>query len=752
MQSSHFGTIILALAVGIVSANAHAASPSIDEVIASRLDLWGEAALQRPEGPTYDYFAALVPPIRYVDAGFHHYPIVLSAPGAATKGRVLSNGSQINALARQPNWLNEMGMPVHVLLGPRLEQFGADLRELNGPKYAEGYLPIVQLGYNVDGARYTEEVFASVAADSALSGTVIGRFTIPAADGARLQLQFEDGYDGMTAADGMVRDAKGRLVANFDENWEWNFFRSTLTTKARHAGDAHVAIFTVPLDSATTPPRMSQQIYERERTACTRAWNEILSRGMQVDVPERYVNNAWKSLIVAMFGISIGDNLNYSAGNQYARMYASETSDAMRGLLYWGFHDDIRRMMPPLLRKRRANMEFHYAGFELQFLADYFFRTHDRVLVEETRAIWEPLIKLITTGRELASGMLPREKYCTDIDTMVYNLKSNTACWRGLRDISLLLEDLGETSRAREIATIAAEYRQVILRAIDTATTHAIDPPFTPIALGGEEEIHEPITATRIGSYWNLVIGYTFATGVFPYDSPITSNMLRYQQTHGGICMGMIRVLSEPTWWVNSRNIDDLYGIRYALMLQQRDDADRALVSFYGKLAQGMTRDTFIDGESTSIMPYDEFGRQVYLPPNSTANSSFLQQLRCLLVQDWDMDADGRADTLRLLFATPRAWLEDGKTIRVQNAPTAFGPVSINAHSELANGKVTVDLDLPTSTPAETLLKLRLPRGYRIRSARTAVLDLRITSETMSIAGLHGHQTITVMLDNVRQK
>src|SRR5438477_11180867 len=94
--------------------------------------------------------------------------------------------------------------------------------------------------------------------------------------------------------------------------------------------------------------------------------------------------------------------------------------------------------------------------------------------------------------------------------------------------------------------------------------------------------------------------------------------------------------------------IDDLYGVRYVLTLRQRDEPDRALVSFYAKLAQGMTRDTFIDGESTSILPLDKFGRQIGLPPNSAANASFLLQLRYLLVQDWDMNDDGRADALRL--------------------------------------------------------------------------------------------------------
>ena len=117
--------------------------PGLEEVIASGADLWGEAALRQPGGPTYDYFASLLRPLRYVDAPFHHYPIVLSAPGAPVKARLVSNGGAINALARQPDWRGEAGVPVSIRVGPEREDFGADLSRLEGPRYAEGFLPIV---------------------------------------------------------------------------------------------------------------------------------------------------------------------------------------------------------------------------------------------------------------------------------------------------------------------------------------------------------------------------------------------------------------------------------------------------------------------------------------------------------------------------------------------------------------------------------------------------------------------------------
>src|SRR6185312_15935113 len=192
--------------------------------------------------------------------------------------------------------------------------------------------------------------------------------------------------------------------------------------------------------------------------------------------------------------------------------------------------------------------------------------------------------------------------------------------------------------------------------------------------------------------------------------------------------MGMLRVQSNRGWWVNVQNIDDLYGVRYALLLQQRDEPDRALVSFYGKLAQGMTRDTFIDGESSGIVPLDRFGRQMALPPNSAANASFLQQLRGLLVQDWDMDDDGTPETLRLLFATPRQWLKNGGVIKVDNAPTAFGPISLHVQSRLSKGEVTADVFPPPHAVKSMWFRFRLPSGWRAVSVRVNGRPLPLAS------------------------
>ena len=108
----------------------------------------------------------------------------------------------------------------------------------------------------------------------------------------------------------------------------------------------------------------------------------------------------------------------------------------------------------------------------------------------------------------------------------------------------------------------------------------------------------------------------------------------------------------------------------------------------------------------------------MYDPPNSSANAFFLWTLRDMLAQDIDTDDNGQPDTLRLMFATPRRWLADGQEIKLDRAPTSFGQVSVRVYSKLSSGQVIADIQPPMrNAPKQTLLRIRLPEEYVLRSA-----------------------------------
>src|SRR6476660_5683515 len=120
--------------------------PTLDEVIASGNDLWGEAAMAQPNGASYEFFEPLLTPLRYVHADFRYYPLVLSASRAKTKARLISNGSGVNLRGGSRSW-KEVGTPIVFRVGPDEFRFG-DLRDrVSDPKPAAGWLPIYEITY-----------------------------------------------------------------------------------------------------------------------------------------------------------------------------------------------------------------------------------------------------------------------------------------------------------------------------------------------------------------------------------------------------------------------------------------------------------------------------------------------------------------------------------------------------------------------------------------------------------------------------
>jgi hypothetical protein len=158
-------------------------------------------------------------------------------------------------------------------------------------------------------------------------------------------------------------------------------------------------------------------------------------------------------------------------------------------------------------------------------------------------------------------------------------------------------------------------------------------------------------------------------------------------------------------------------------------------------LGAGMTPDTFNCGEACALEPVDQWGRQFYCPPNSAGNAFLLETLRNLLVQDWDLDDNGQPETLRLLFATPQRWLADGQTIKVERAPTAFGPVSVRVDSKLSQNEVTASVDLPQrNRPKQILLRIRLPDGRRTVAAHIRGHEIKVDEQgTVDLSTFSGN-------------
>src|SRR6188768_4140319 len=196
---------------------------------ASRTDVWAEAAIRSPGGPSYEKFADLLPPLRYANTAFRNYPLVLCAPAAQVKARWISNGSGVNLRAEKPPMWREVGTPVELFVGADHEPFGRDSGRTKEPHYASGYLPVVQVGYEASGTQYEQEAFAPVGGTGAEHGAVLVRLT--SAKQAGEVIARIGGDASLRAEDHWVCNEEGQGIVGYGSSWKWNGERRELTAQ-----------------------------------------------------------------------------------------------------------------------------------------------------------------------------------------------------------------------------------------------------------------------------------------------------------------------------------------------------------------------------------------------------------------------------------------------------------------------------------------------------------------------------------------
>jgi len=323
--------------------------------------------------------------------------------------------------------------------------------------------------------------------------------------------------------------------------------------------------------------------------------------------------------------------------------------------------------------------------------------------------------------------LLDREPFSSDVTRPVIGLHGQATVWQGLLAMARVWSRLDDRRLAARATRAADRLERALRQAARASTRRLADGSlFVPAALGDRARPYAALTASRDGSYWNLVMPYVLASGLFDPDGPTARGIWRYMGAHGSRLLGLVRARAGRLYGRGpsaASGVDQVYGVNVARFLADADLPDQLVLSLYGMLAGAMTRDTFVSGEAATVAPLRaaRLG-SMYLPPNSGTSTAFLETLRLALVHE-RRGPRGAPSGLDLAFSTPRAWLREGATIRVTGASTSFGPVSyvLSRRGDI----VRVGLDAP---PVPTLrLRLRLPAGMHVRrvtmSGRAVAFD-----------------------------
>jgi hypothetical protein len=626
-------------------------------VLASGTDVWGNALMRAPGGPTLAAAKRYLSPLLYARArdglpltasGVYYVPLSIpSGPrGAEAVMLHVADGSRI---------YDQKVTGRSIALTVDGETYGRCLTRLTPARLAGGWLPILQTAYRSRaGVRYTQESFST-------GRKSFVRLTVTAG-----------------ALPARVRFTPGR----------------SYTVDARHTATIFVAW--------PAFRQVSEAAYEKKRRAVAGYWKVRLHFGASLVVPERAVMDAQRALLVQNLLLTY----RYSIGNSYEQFSFPEGVDAAQVMAEYGFEATARSMLRTALTRRSLPYPSWKMGEKLLGSAVYYRLLRDAKYIRLATPVLRRSVAWLQ-AKLTQRGLLGRERYSSDIPAKVYGLHAQAVVWQGLRGMAEVWGDLGDDRDAAQATALADRLERGLRSAVRTSQRRLGDGSLFIAARLLEKERPTLLTATRDGSYWNLVMPYALASGLFPPGRSQARGVLRFMNSHGSRLLGMVRasafsLYGDPAFPVSGT--DEVYGVNVSRFLADNDEAEQLVLSLYGQLAAGMTPGTFVAGEAHTVAPLGGLAdRAMYLPPNSASNAAFLTTLRSMLVH-------AVAGGLKLAYATPRAWLAPGKRIEVRRLPTTFGLLAYTLDARSAGVRVTVHVP-PRATNVS--LRLRMPQATK---------------------------------------
>lgn len=750
------------------------------DALTTTQDVYGQQILDKPEGPTFDNVKDFFTPIMYAiapaaqggfltDTGVYYIPFGQPQQPTARGDLALTSadGSQIFS-----NKADNLSLSTRIFVGEGgQEQFGSCLTNLSTPELYKGYLPILELQYrDHDGMEYQQESLATNLPGTDIVASYV-EITAQRGHGKTehkpTNIRFQVCSNCNLHQEGnQLIDDQGRTYLYFSPGATFSNSNLVYNFDKLNNGIGDSVYIVRPVTPIVNSPAINadKSGQDQARADSSAYWENRLSKGTIFQVPENNVMNAERNLLIQ----DLQMNWRYSLGNAYEAFYQPESSTTMETLGRYGFTDVYKNALQDLLPKSKGTTRRNWEiGEKLSHAADYYRLTGDPSLIIENLEAYKAYAVDLAAQHtaDSVNHLLERQQYSSDVPNKVYGLHQIGTALFGLQDMVSVWRELGQTELADQYRPIADDLRFWFDKAIKQSSTVMPDGSlFTQAMLLDKEDPYDHLPVTLLGSYWNLVAQYGFAAQAYAPETPEAKATLQYLYNHGSRLMGLLKVRDGA--------INDVYEAEQVKFMADNDQSDQMVLSLYNQLAHGMTRNTFITGEAANVGPlaskwpkqfgicakdpcpppsFDtgwkpgEYYRGMYLSPNTANNGFFLRLLRLMLLNDVTNNK-GEPQSLQLGFSTPRGWLENGKKIQINNAPSLFGPISYTITSNIEQNQVMADLDIPSTKPIGNLqLRLRVPANKQLIGVNVngqPYNKFNASTETIDLIGLTGNLII----------
>lgn len=751
----------------------------LNAALRSTVDVWGTEAVEAPDGPGRANVGGRLLPLMLGDRQFltatgFPYVVCTDAVGSDTYALHVVDGSQVLAeftpLWSTPNW--DVPFPrsdrsgdaaPHFTLHVGSEVFGEERDRLRLPVLLGGWLPVLQVSYqDADGAVWRHESFAGTEhiggvlaswlrlerdSDSHTSGATT--VAVEVAHQAR---------DAMALDDRGVLHLDGRPFAIGPPGGQWDGQRLVYDV----GPSVTLCLLNQPADASALLEDDLPAAYDRALAAACDYWRSVRASGAAVELPDADAQHAVDNLLLQ----NLMTRERYSIGNPYEFVFTMEGHESVEALLVFGFSDEARQALQRLVHTTNGPGPEWYESWErgvkLSAAARYTTLAGDVSLLHENLPVYDGYRQSFEAQMDAdPRGLLAPERYAWDIEDHIHGWHSLACAWRGLADVADALARAGDPERAAQWEQTAARLLTALRKVVEECGQWLDDGSyFVPVSLLSDEQPYASLTESRLASYWNLVAPYALTTGIVPPESREGQGLLEYMKLHGSWFLGLTRfngiydpptpigeVAPGGTGGYKTTGVDNAWGVQAAKYLAMCHDGDRLALTILSKLLNGMTPGTFLDGEATTVgFAPDDLYRSTWYPPNSTSNALYLLTLRdALLYEERTASGDHR---LHVGMGVPREWLAPGAGVRLADAPTSLGPVSMALTPAGDGTRLRVEVTAPRGAPpVELVVHLRVP-GQRQCSLdqKQPAAGLRLVGQQLLAEQWDGQLSVDVLL------
>ncbi|MBM3238343.1 hypothetical protein FJZ31_18785 [Candidatus Poribacteria bacterium] len=694
--------------------------------------------------------------------------IVLGCEGGRQKFGVDPNGD----VFCPRNWISRIqGKDTERLLweGGRIRYHFGFPNVKPAERYIEdGYLPIIHTKWTDDGLNFEQVAFATLLEDDILDNAkaqgdapVILLMKINIANfsteqrTAKLLLEVSadesetlaerdglifatgNGLDKLrciidTAGQGILKPVEGKIA-----------YQVALNPNSRHS--LYVKIPFITLTEASEYERAKSINYESEHEKVVQYWRERVKAGTQITTPESTLNNFYRAHLIHML---ITNDREPNSDRYVARVgslgygaFSNEGCMCISDLDRRCYHAEVEKHLETYLHYQSMaalpgnfssidGLFYGAGGYEsggynqhhgwvLWCLGEHYWYTKDKGWLNRVapnivkgcdwiRKERRATMKYDQNGdKVLEYGFLPAGAL-EDVQEYWHWLSTNAYTYLGLKNATDALSDIGHPD-AERLVKEAEMYKADLMAG------------FT------ESMARSPVVKLRDGTYVPHIPARLYRRGRdFGWIRETLEGAIHL------IPCGLLQENDEAATWIIKDFEDNLYiSERYGYTVPDferywfsrggfsmqpnllchpipyilRDEIKHFLRGYFNAFAVAFYPDTCMLTEHP--LPTMADWRGDHYKTSDESQSTYWFHLMLIFE---------RCDELCLAMATPRDWLKDGETIKVERAATYFGEIGFEINSHVANGEIRMTLQPPKrNLPKSINVRFRHPQEGKIK-------------------------------------